>query len=193
MENIEKANYNRIPRSAEVDSRYSNLNNNPRGIWLSTDISVGPAVAENVYTITVPSGRHVEPPVGRSWRLAMSGKMLMVIWFPESIKLYNDKSRSYVYAKKPIAPTIAMPSIDFTFIRGIQSPPEWEWGIEQDIEMCQFKFERADIIRGTEMLLEVPKHLYIDTTSSGIFSINWVIADSESPKKFAGDLCIEIV
>ena len=59
-----------IPRSKEADSRYSNPDNDPRGVWMSSDISVGPAVQENIYPITTPSGRVVEPPAGRSWRLS---------------------------------------------------------------------------------------------------------------------------
>ena len=68
--NIEQAVCNGIPRSAEADSRYSNPDNDPRGVWKSSDLSVGPAVEENIYTITTPSGRNVEPPAGRSWRLS---------------------------------------------------------------------------------------------------------------------------
>ena len=59
-----------IGRSQEANNRYSNPDNDPRGVWSSSDISVGPAVAENVYPITTPSGRVVEPPAGRSWRLS---------------------------------------------------------------------------------------------------------------------------
>ncbi len=68
--NIEVTICNGIPRSAEADSRYSNPDNDPRGVWSSSDISVGPAIAENIYTITTPSGRNVEPPAGRSWSLS---------------------------------------------------------------------------------------------------------------------------
>ena len=68
--NIESAVCNGIPRSSEADNRYSNPDNDPRGVWSSSDISVGPAIQENIYTITTPSGRNVEPPAGRSWSLS---------------------------------------------------------------------------------------------------------------------------
>lgn len=68
--NLELAVCNGIPRSAEADARYSNPDNDPRGVWSSSDISVGPAIEENIYPITTPSGRIVEPPAGRSWRLS---------------------------------------------------------------------------------------------------------------------------
>ena len=67
---IDLATCHGIPRSSEADSRYSNPDNDPRGVWQSDNLSVGPAVPENIYTITTPSGRRVEPPAGRSWSLS---------------------------------------------------------------------------------------------------------------------------
>ena len=68
--NIEKAICHGIERSKEANDRYSNPDNDPRGVWSSSDISVGPAIQDNIYTITTPSGREVEPPAGRSWSLS---------------------------------------------------------------------------------------------------------------------------
>ncbi|HEM2797159.1 TPA: site-specific DNA-methyltransferase [Streptococcus suis] len=67
--NIEFAINHGIPRSAEANSRYQNIDNDPRGVWKSSDLSVGPAVPSNIYEITTPSGRNVLPPSGYSWRL----------------------------------------------------------------------------------------------------------------------------
>lgn len=59
-----------IPRNDEADDRYSNPDNDPRGVWQSDNLSVGPAIEANIYPIKTPSGRLVEPPAGRSWRLS---------------------------------------------------------------------------------------------------------------------------
>ena len=59
-----------IARSAEANARYSNPDKDPRGVWKSSDLSVGPAVEKNIYPITTPSGRTVYPPSGYSWRLS---------------------------------------------------------------------------------------------------------------------------
>lgn len=59
-----------IPRGDEADNRYSNPDNDPRGVWQSDNLSVGPAIEENIYPVTTPSGRVVEPPAGRSWSLS---------------------------------------------------------------------------------------------------------------------------
>ena len=68
--NVEVAVCHGIARSEEANDRYSNPDNDPRGVWKPSDLSVGPAVQENIYPITTPSGRVVEPPAGRSWRLS---------------------------------------------------------------------------------------------------------------------------
>ncbi|MDE7081202.1 MAG: site-specific DNA-methyltransferase [Muribaculaceae bacterium] len=68
--NMEMAQCFGIPRSEEADNRYSNPDNDPRGPWMSSDISVGPAIESNIYPITTPSGRVVEPPAARSWSLS---------------------------------------------------------------------------------------------------------------------------
>ena len=70
--NINEAVCNGIPRSEEANSRYSNPDNDPRGVWKSSDLSVGPAVQSNIYPIATPSGRVVMPPSGYSWRLSSS-------------------------------------------------------------------------------------------------------------------------
>ena len=68
--NNELAECRGIPRSQEANDRYSNPDNDPRGVWKPSDLSVGPAVESNIYPITTPSGRIVEPPAARSWRLS---------------------------------------------------------------------------------------------------------------------------
>lgn len=61
---------NGIARNDETDSLYKNPDNDPRGDWKASDLSVGPAIQSNIYPIITPSGRVVEPPAGRSWSLS---------------------------------------------------------------------------------------------------------------------------
>lgn len=58
---------NGLKRSIDADNRYSNPDNDPRGVWKSTDCSVGPAIPDKIYEVTTPSGRVVFPPKGRCW------------------------------------------------------------------------------------------------------------------------------
>ena len=52
----------RLPRTEEANARYSNPDNDPRGVWMSSDISVKTYNAACDYPITAPSGRVIEPP-----------------------------------------------------------------------------------------------------------------------------------
>ncbi len=70
--NVEKLICNGIQRSSDANDRYSNPDNDPRGAWKASDISVGPAIEKNIYPIKTPSGRIVEPPAGRSWSLSQN-------------------------------------------------------------------------------------------------------------------------
>ena len=58
---------NGLPRSANQNNDYKNLDNDPRGAWKAGNPSVGPAVEKNIYEITSPSGKVFLPPSGRSW------------------------------------------------------------------------------------------------------------------------------
>lgn len=60
----------RLPRTEEADARYSNPDNDPRGVWQSDNLTVKSYTASCDYPITTPSGRVVEPPAGRCWRLS---------------------------------------------------------------------------------------------------------------------------
>ncbi|WP_404456939.1 site-specific DNA-methyltransferase (plasmid) [Virgibacillus necropolis] len=58
---------NGLPRTDKQNNDYKNIDNDPRGPWKAGNPSVGPAVEKNIYEVTLPSGRKVLPPKGRSW------------------------------------------------------------------------------------------------------------------------------
>ena len=67
--NIASFKIGRLPRTEEANSRYTNPDNDPRGPWKSSDLSVKTYNASTDYPITTPSGRIVNPPSGGCWRL----------------------------------------------------------------------------------------------------------------------------
>ena len=75
----------RLDRTEEANARYSNPDNDPRGVWKPSDISVKTYNAACDYPITTPSGRIVEPPAGRCWRLSKNSFLERLqdnrIWF----------------------------------------------------------------------------------------------------------------
>lgn len=77
----------KLPRTEEANSRYRNLDNDPRGPWTSGDCSVKTYSASSDYPITTPSGRVVNPPHGSCWRFSKETFSKLVadnrIWFGE--------------------------------------------------------------------------------------------------------------
>lgn len=86
---------NKLPRTEDANDRYKNPDNDPRGKWKSSDLSVGPAVEKNIYPITTPSGRICLPPEGYSWRLS-----------EERFKEYVDDNRIWFGPKGNNVPSI---------------------------------------------------------------------------------------
>ncbi len=68
--NIQYFKLNLLPRSAEMDSRYKNPDNDPRGSWTSDNLLVKTYSKEYDYTITNPVGREINPPNGSCWRVS---------------------------------------------------------------------------------------------------------------------------
>lgn len=75
----------RLPRTAEANARYSNPDNDPRGVWQSDNLTVKTYSSSGDYPITTPSGRVVEPPAGRCWSLSKNSFLERLqdnrIWF----------------------------------------------------------------------------------------------------------------
>nr|WP_324761496.1 DNA methyltransferase [Helicobacter cetorum] len=78
-----------LERSQESIKRYTNPDNDERGAWQSSDISVGPAVECNIYPIFNPyTKQEICPPHGYSWRFSQEKSQELIadnrIAFPKS-------------------------------------------------------------------------------------------------------------
>lgn len=86
--NIDNFQIGKLPRTEEANSRYTNVDNDPRGDWTSGDLSVKTYNVNTDYEITTPSGRIVSPPHGACWRVSKERFEELVsdnrIWFGES-------------------------------------------------------------------------------------------------------------
>jgi len=74
-----------LPRTPEMDSRFKNPDNDPRGPWSSQPLQVKTPSENCIYEIVTPSGKRVWPPKGRSWQFSEKRYHEMVadnrIWF----------------------------------------------------------------------------------------------------------------
>jgi adenine-specific DNA-methyltransferase len=62
---------NLLQRNAKSDSSYKNLDNDPRGVWTSSDLSARNFYSLGSYPIVTPAGRRISgPPAGRYWSVS---------------------------------------------------------------------------------------------------------------------------
>lgn len=62
---------NLVPRNEAQDSAYKNRDDDPRGVWKTSDLSARNPYSEGLYSVTSPSGRVIAgPPTGRYWTIS---------------------------------------------------------------------------------------------------------------------------
>ena len=62
---------NALPKTEEMLARYKNLDNDPRGVWQSDNLTARNRYDAGLYSVTCPSGRVIEgPPKGSYWRFS---------------------------------------------------------------------------------------------------------------------------
>jgi adenine-specific DNA-methyltransferase len=64
---IERLNFEKLKLSEEQAESYKNLDNDPKGSWVSTDFTAQGWRPNQMYPITTPAGTKYEPPSGRCW------------------------------------------------------------------------------------------------------------------------------
>lgn len=76
---------NLLPRTSEMDSKFKNPDNDPRGPWSSQPIQVKTPSESCIYEIENPAGKKIWPPKGRSWQFSKARYLELVadnqIWF----------------------------------------------------------------------------------------------------------------
>ena len=106
--NTDSAICNGLPRSDDANSKYKNPDNDPRGLWRTDNLAVGPRVEAQVYEIITPSGRKVMPPEGYCWRLTKERFQEYVadnrIWFGENGDLVPAPKRFLSEVKNSMTP-----------------------------------------------------------------------------------------
>lgn len=82
--------FNQLAYSEKTKKNFKNPDNDPLGLWASTDFTgmTGHATPDQFYTITTPSGKSYKPPSGRCWALAERTFLNLVsegrVWFGKS-------------------------------------------------------------------------------------------------------------
>ncbi len=78
---------NLLERTDEMNARYKNLDNDPRGEWKAVDATAqgGHGTASQFYTLTAPNGKQHNPSSGRCWLYTQKVMQEMIadnrVWF----------------------------------------------------------------------------------------------------------------
>jgi len=65
--NLEVWHPNLLPRTEEMDERFENPDDDPRGPWSSGDLTARNYYSAGTYEVTSPSGKKFHPTMGRYW------------------------------------------------------------------------------------------------------------------------------
>ena len=78
----------RLPRTEEANARYKNYDNDPRGLWISDNLTAKTYSEKYDYPITTPSGKIITPSHGSCWRVSKERFAELVadnrVWFGEN-------------------------------------------------------------------------------------------------------------
>ena len=97
-----------LPRTADANARYANLDGDPRGPWKPSGLDVKTYASQYDYEIVTPSGRTVRPPSGACWRVSKTRFNELVednrIWFGKSGSNVPSIKRFLTEVKQGITP-----------------------------------------------------------------------------------------
>jgi adenine-specific DNA-methyltransferase len=133
---------NLLPRTDEMNDRYSNPDNDKRGDWKSADFSVKSYSKEYDYPIKLPSGRMVNPPKGRCWSMPKESFQKLVV-----------DNRIWFGAEGDNVPAIK------TFISEVKqgAVPVTIWGYKEVGHNQQAKQELKQIFNEIQLPFDTPK------------------------------------
>ena len=69
-ENLTKWSPNLLERSEQAIKRYKNLDDDPRGVWSSSDLTARNYYSQGTYEVTSPDGKKFRPSVGNYFRVS---------------------------------------------------------------------------------------------------------------------------
>jgi adenine-specific DNA-methyltransferase len=100
---------NLIERTETQNDRYKNIDNDSRGVWMSSDLTVKTPSPNYIYEITLPSGRKVSPSKSRSWVVSKEKYQQLLkdnrIWFGSHGNNMPRLKRFLSDVKQGIVPT----------------------------------------------------------------------------------------
>jgi adenine-specific DNA-methyltransferase len=131
---------NRIPIDEKQAAVYRNPNNDPRGRWRGIPMTAQGYRPNQMYKITTPSGKIVEPPEGRCWSTIES----------EFLRL---KSEGRIYFGRAGS---SQPSV-IRYLSEVEGFVPWTWWPHEEVGHTDEARKEVQALFGTQTAFDTPK------------------------------------
>ena len=169
---------NLIPRTDEMNARYKNPDNDPRGLWKSADLSVKRVTEKDTYEIETPSGKKILPPKGRSW---VTSKEKVQEWIKDN-RIWFGKTGNNVPSLKIFLSEVQQGLVPTTW---------WERKFAGDNQ--EAKQELKAILNDQELVFDTPKPVKLIKRILQVASLkNSIILDFMAGSGTTGHAVLEL-
>ncbi len=135
-----KMNRNLLPLTEAQTKQFKNPDNDPRGPWKADNFTAPGFRPNQMYKISLPSGRVVEPPGGRCWRVTKDG-------FDKATR----ESKMYYGPDGDGAPSIKR------FLSEMPGMVPWTWWTHSEVGHSQEAKRESQQLFGNDAAFSTPK------------------------------------
>jgi len=135
-----KISRNRVPLDEKSAAVYKNPNDDPKGRWRAIPMTAQGFRPNQMYTVTTPSGRTLEPPQGRCWSMLE----------PEFLRL-RDEGRIWFGKKGDAAPGV------IRYLDEVEGLVPWTWWPHDDVGHTDEAKKEALTFAGSGDAFDTPK------------------------------------
>lgn len=131
---------NLIPLGDQQTGQFKNPDNDPRGPWKASDFTAAGYRPNQMYEITLPSGRKVSPSAGRCWRVTREG-----------FEKFTDEKRMYYGPTGDSLPALKR------FLADMPGMVPWSWWPHTEVGHSQEAKKESYDLFGAETAFSTPK------------------------------------
>ena len=138
--NLERISFNKLPLMHEKAKNYKNPDNDPRGLWASTDFTAQGWRPNQMYKLITTAGIEYEPPPGRCWSNIES-----------EFKRLNSDNRIWFGKDGKARPRVK------NFLNETSGVSAWTWWTNSDVGHNQEAKKEINQLFGADNAFTTPK------------------------------------
>jgi adenine-specific DNA-methyltransferase len=135
-----KSSRNLIPLGDDQTKQFRNVDKDSRGPWKATDFTAAGFRPNQMYEITLPTGRVVTPPPGRCWRVTREG-----------FERFTSDKRMYYGSDGNSLPSLKR------FLAEMQGMTPWSWWPHTEVGHSQEAKKESHALFGGDEAFDTPK------------------------------------